>query len=168
MVRAPFFYFENVVSSRSAWSTIQRHFHGIDPEFVDSKYFSCAKRERGYVHNLPIEGRELIISEPPLTIKDAFLDKSPYWPLWDTRKKLECITKICLFTKFVSFARIKRNIHCPISRSISAYFLVVWAPWTTSSPSLSLTNKGHYLHPCKCFHNCTNLSILDQLMPEIF
>jgi site-specific DNA-cytosine methylase len=93
MAGPPFFYFENVVTSRSAWSTIQRHFQGVDPEFVDSKYFSCAKRERGYVHNLPIEGRELIIPEPPLTLKDAFPEANPYWPVWDTRKKLECIDK---------------------------------------------------------------------------
>uniref|UniRef100_A0A453H753 DNA (cytosine-5-)-methyltransferase n=1 Tax=Aegilops tauschii subsp. strangulata TaxID=200361 RepID=A0A453H753_AEGTS len=40
----------------SAWAEISRCLYGIEPEFVDSKYFCAALRKRGYIHNLPTEG----------------------------------------------------------------------------------------------------------------
>ncbi|VAI01643.1 unnamed protein product [Triticum turgidum subsp. durum] len=58
-MRAPFFYYENVaLATKGAWAEISRSLYGIEPEFVDSKYFCAALRKRGYIHNLPTEGRD--------------------------------------------------------------------------------------------------------------
>eukprot|EP00249_Psilotum_nudum_P018677 c26913_g1_i1 orf=1531-3261(+) len=92
MLGPPYFYFENVATMpKSQWDTIKRHFNGVDPEFVDSKYFSASMRPRGYVHNLPIEGRKQILPTPPMTIDQALPQTVRYWPIWDTRCKLNCI-----------------------------------------------------------------------------
>ncbi|CAN1817910.1 DNA (cytosine-5)-methyltransferase DRM1A [Linum perenne] len=54
----PYFYYENVaLAPKGVWQTISRCLYDIEPEFVDSKFFCAAARKRGYVHNLPIEGR---------------------------------------------------------------------------------------------------------------
>eukprot|EP01018_Ginkgo_biloba_P039196 Gb_33731 [translate_table: standard] len=88
----PFFYFENVaMTPKDVWKTISRHFNGVEPEFVDSKYFSASSRPRGYVHNLPIEGRFQLLPLPPMTIQEAFPQTQKYWPSWDHRSKLNCI-----------------------------------------------------------------------------
>ena len=48
-MRAPFFYYENVaLATKGAWAEISRCLYGIEPEFVDSKYFCAALRKRGY------------------------------------------------------------------------------------------------------------------------
>ncbi|MCO5575440.1 hypothetical protein L7F22_029241 [Adiantum nelumboides] len=88
----PYFYFENVAGvPNNEWDTIKRHFNGVDPEFTDSKFFSASRRPRGYVHNLPIEGRTPLSCESPMTIAEAFPETQQYWPSWDTREKLNCI-----------------------------------------------------------------------------
>ncbi|XP_057833016.2 DNA (cytosine-5)-methyltransferase DRM2 isoform X2 [Cryptomeria japonica] len=88
----PFFYFENVaIAPKDVWKTVSRHFDGVEVEFVDSKYFSASKRPRGYVHNLPIEGRSQLLPLPPMTIDEAFPQTKKYWPSWDHREKLNCI-----------------------------------------------------------------------------
>lgn len=52
----PYFYYGNVPLIPSyIWETASRFLYNILPEFVDSKYFSAARRMRGYIHNLPIE-----------------------------------------------------------------------------------------------------------------
>lgn len=92
MVGPPFFYFENVASTpKYEWDTIKRHLHDVEIEFTDSKFFSASRRPRGYVHNLPIDGRKLIVLEPPMTIAEALPETQKYWPWWDTREKLNCI-----------------------------------------------------------------------------
>lgn len=91
----PYFYFENVASTpKGVWTTISRFLYDIDPEFVDSKYFSVSSRKRGYVHNLPIENRFRISPLPPMTIHEAFPDTKKYWPSWDYRTKLNCINTV--------------------------------------------------------------------------
>lgn len=88
----PFFYFENVaMAPKDVWKTISRHLGGIEPEFVDSKFFSASRRQRGYVHNLPIDGRFQVLPLPPMTIHEAFPQTEEYWPPWDDREKLNCI-----------------------------------------------------------------------------
>lgn len=91
----PYFYFENVASTpKGVWETISRFLYDIDPEFVDSKYFSVSSRKRGYVHNLPIENRFRVLPLPPMTIQEAFPDTQKYWPSWDYRTKLNCINTV--------------------------------------------------------------------------
>ncbi|KAJ7279246.1 hypothetical protein O6H91_Y378000 [Diphasiastrum complanatum] len=88
----PYFYFENVASMpKKEWENITRHFDGVEPEFVDSKYFCACRRPRGYVHNLPVEGRKLILPEPPMTVQELLPRTTEYWPSWDPRTKLHCI-----------------------------------------------------------------------------
>eukprot|EP00250_Pteridium_aquilinum_P018467 c24103_g1_i1 orf=250-2667(+) len=89
----PYFYFENVAGvPNNEWDTIKRHFNGVDPEFTDSLYFSASRRPRGYVHNLPVDDRSLLLCTPPMSIFEALPDTERYWPSWDTRQKLNCIS----------------------------------------------------------------------------
>ncbi|KAH7444786.1 hypothetical protein KP509_02G091600 [Ceratopteris richardii] len=93
MCGPPYFYFENVAGvPNNEWDTIKRHFNGVDPEFTDSKYFSASCRPRGYVHNLPLQGRSPLPCVVPMSIAEAFPDTQKYWPSWDTREKLNCIS----------------------------------------------------------------------------
>ncbi|KAL8038712.1 hypothetical protein ABFX02_11G125300 [Erythranthe guttata] len=88
----PYFYYENVaLAPKGVWDTISRFLYEIEPEFVDSKYFSATARKRGYVHNLPIKNRFPLIPLPPLTIHQAFPLTRKWWPAWDPRDKLNCI-----------------------------------------------------------------------------
>ncbi|KAG0611280.1 hypothetical protein M758_7G128800 [Ceratodon purpureus] len=92
---APFFYFENVATMPAgAWDTIQAHLFDIEPEFVDAMYFSTCRRSRGYIHNLPIEGRKKLIKDPPMTITELLPQTKPFWPEWDNRTKLNCISTV--------------------------------------------------------------------------
>ena len=89
----PYFYFENVASApKMEWETIKRHFNGVDPEIVDAMFFSACRRPRGYVHNLPLEDRKLALPTPPMTIFEALPFTTRFWPHWDTREKLNCIS----------------------------------------------------------------------------
>lgn len=90
---APFFYFENVANMpNDEWERIRRHLFDIEPEFVDSLHFSACRRPRGYIHNLPIEGRRKILRDPPMTIQELLPHTKSFWPAWDPRTKLNCIT----------------------------------------------------------------------------
>lgn len=89
---APFFYFENVASMpNDEWARIRRHLFDVEPEFVDSLHFSACRRPRGYIHNLPIEGRRKILADPPMTIQELMPQTKSFWPDWDPRTKLNCI-----------------------------------------------------------------------------
>lgn len=89
-----FFDFENVaMTPKDVWKTISRHFGGVNPEFVESKYFLSSMRTRGYVHNLPIEGRFQVLPLPPMTIHETLPQTKKYWPPWDGRQKLNCICR---------------------------------------------------------------------------
>lgn len=88
----PYFYYENVaLAPKGVWDTISRFLYEIEPEFVDSKYFSATARKRGYIHNLPIHDRFPLVPIPPLTIHEAFPLTKKWWPSWDKRDKLNCI-----------------------------------------------------------------------------
>ncbi|CAM6012719.1 unnamed protein product [Sphagnum balticum] len=89
---APFFYFENVASMPNEdWNRIKLHLFDIEPEYVDSLHFSACRRPRGYIHNLPIEGRKKILPDPPMTIQELMPQTKKFWPAWDPRTKLNCI-----------------------------------------------------------------------------
>ncbi|BBM96743.1 protein MpDRMa [Marchantia polymorpha subsp. ruderalis] len=90
--RPPYFYFENVENMPSGeWSNIQRHLFNIEPELMDALNFSVCRRPRGYVHNLPVEGRMDILPKPPMTIQELMGSAAKYWPDWDKRVKLNTI-----------------------------------------------------------------------------
>ncbi|KAJ8565239.1 hypothetical protein K7X08_007815 [Anisodus acutangulus] len=91
-VGPPFFYYENVaLAPKGVWDRIASHLYDIEPEFVDSKYFCAAARKRGYIHNLPVEGRFPLLPLPPRTINEALPLSKRWWPSWDTREHLNCL-----------------------------------------------------------------------------
>lgn len=91
-VGPPYFYYENVaLAPKGVWDTISRFLYDIEPEFVDSKFFSAAARKRGYIHNLPIKDRFPLLPIPPKTIFEAFPSTKNWWPSWDTRTHLNCL-----------------------------------------------------------------------------
>ena len=91
-VGPPYFYFENVaLAPKGVWEEMSRNLYGIEPEFVDSKHFCAAARKRGYIHNLPIDRRTLLLPVPAATIQDALPMTRKWWPSWDKRTKLNCI-----------------------------------------------------------------------------
>ncbi|XP_073045009.1 DNA (cytosine-5)-methyltransferase DRM2-like isoform X2 [Primulina eburnea] len=107
----PFFYYENVaLAPKGVWDAISRFLYDIEPEFVDSKYFSATARKRGYVHNLPIEDRFPLVPLPPLTIHQAFPLSRKWWPSWDTRDKLNCIQTV------IGSARLTERIRTAVER----------------------------------------------------
>ena len=88
----PYFYFENVARApKGVWQTMSRFLYEIEPEFVDSIYFTAAARKRGYIHNLPMDGRFQILPVPPSTIHETLPLTENWWPEWDDRTKFNCI-----------------------------------------------------------------------------
>ncbi|XP_052204246.1 DNA (cytosine-5)-methyltransferase DRM2-like isoform X2 [Diospyros lotus] len=105
----PYFYYENVAfTPKGVWSTISKFLFDIKPEFVDSKYLCAAARKRGYVHNLPIQGRFQLLPPPPLTIHEALPLTKKWWPSWDTRTKLNCLVTCVASAKLTE--RIKKAL----------------------------------------------------------
>lgn len=92
VAKPPFFFYGSVVNlSQESWAKISQFLYALEPEFVNSQYFSALTRKEGYVHNLPTENRFHILPKPPLTIEDAIPHTKRWWPSWDTRKQLSCI-----------------------------------------------------------------------------
>ncbi|KAL2652649.1 hypothetical protein R1flu_020777 [Riccia fluitans] len=92
VARPPYFFFENVENMpQGEWSNIRRHLFNIEPEIMDALNFSVCRRPRGYIHNLPLEGREVILAKPPMTIQELMGNAAKYWPSWDKRVKLNTI-----------------------------------------------------------------------------
>ncbi|GKD83296.1 probable inactive DNA (cytosine-5)-methyltransferase DRM3 isoform X1 [Tanacetum coccineum] len=58
---------------------------------MDPKLLSLSRKE-GYIHNLPTENRFHVLPKPPMTIEEAIPETKKYWPSWDTRKQLSCIS----------------------------------------------------------------------------
>ncbi|XP_057959036.1 probable inactive DNA (cytosine-5)-methyltransferase DRM3 isoform X2 [Malania oleifera] len=91
--KPPYFIYGNVVNvSSSSWAKISQFLHVREPEFVNTQFFSALSRKEGYVHNLPTESRFHILPKPPMTIEDAIPHTKKWWPSWDTRKQLNCLT----------------------------------------------------------------------------
>lgn len=92
VAQPPFFFYGNVVDvSIDCWVKMSQFLYSLEPEFVNSQYFSALSRREGYLHNLPTANRFHIPPEPPMTIQDAIPHTKKWWPSWDTRKHLSCI-----------------------------------------------------------------------------
>ena len=92
VAKPPYFFYGNVTNlSYDCWVKISQFLYGIEPEFVNSQFFSALNRKEGYVHNLPAGNRFHILPKSPLTIQDAIPHTKKWWPSWDTRKQLSCV-----------------------------------------------------------------------------
>ncbi|KAK9108103.1 hypothetical protein Syun_024114 [Stephania yunnanensis] len=126
----PYFYYENVaLAPRGVWNTIARFLYEIEPEFVDSKFFSAAARKRGYIHNLPLNNRFPLKPIPPQTIHEAFPSTKRWWPAWDRRTKLNCVQTATASAKLTE--RIRKALE----------------GWEDSDPPLKVQHD--IIHECK-------------------
>ncbi|CAM6092876.1 unnamed protein product [Calypogeia fissa] len=127
--RPPYFYFENVAyTPKHEWSNIQRHLYNIEPEFIDSLNFSPCRRPRGYIHNLPVEGRVDILPKLPMSVQELIPGAAGFWPAWDERIKLNTINTRAA-SEFVR-RQIQENLEAmetgnPSSRDIKT--IMYWA-----------------------------------------
>ncbi|KAM1066254.1 hypothetical protein ACFX1X_021959 [Malus domestica] len=93
VAKPPYFFYGNIVSlAYDSWAKISQFLYGLQPEYVNTQFFSALSRREGYVHNLPTEDRFRILPEPPMTIEDAMPHTKKWWPSWDTRKQVMCIS----------------------------------------------------------------------------
>lgn len=93
VAKPPYFFYGSVVSlSQEWWGKISQFLYTRVPEFVNTQFFSAISRKEGYVHNLPTENRFHILPKPPMTIEEAIPHTKKWWPSWDTRKQLSCIS----------------------------------------------------------------------------
>nr|XP_048322210.1 probable inactive DNA (cytosine-5)-methyltransferase DRM3 isoform X2 [Ziziphus jujuba var. spinosa] len=90
--QSPYFLYGNVVNvGHESWEKVSSFLYGMEPEFVNTQFFSALSRREGYIHNLPTENRFHILPKPPMTIEDAIPQTKKWWPPWDTRKQLSRI-----------------------------------------------------------------------------
>ncbi|KAK1385523.1 putative inactive DNA (Cytosine-5)-methyltransferase DRM3 [Heracleum sosnowskyi] len=88
----PYFFYGNVLNlSQDSWIKISQFLYAVEPEFVNTQFFSALSRKEGYVHNFPNENRFHISSRSPMTIEDVIPRAKKWWPAWDTRKQISCI-----------------------------------------------------------------------------
>ncbi|KAJ7955299.1 DNA (Cytosine-5)-methyltransferase DRM2 [Quillaja saponaria] len=93
VAKPPYFFYGNISNiSYDSWAKISQFLYAVEPEFVNTQFFSAMSRKEGYVHNLPTENRFYILPEPPMTIQDAIPHTKKWWPSWDTRKQVSCIS----------------------------------------------------------------------------
>lgn len=93
IAKPPYFFYGNIANiSYDSWAKISQFLYALEPEFVNTQFFSAVSRKEGYVHNLPIENRFCILPTPPMTIADAIPHTKKWWPSWDSRKQLSCIS----------------------------------------------------------------------------
>ncbi|KAJ0034082.1 hypothetical protein Pint_24258 [Pistacia integerrima] len=93
VAKSPYFFYGDVVNtSVGCWTKISQFLYAIEPEFVSTQFFSALNRKEGYVHNLPVSKRFHILPKSPMTIEEAIPHTKKWWPSWDTRKQLSCIS----------------------------------------------------------------------------
>lgn len=93
VAKPPYFFYGNVGNvSHDSWNKISQFLYAIEPEFVNTQFFSALNRKEGYLHNLPSKNRFHILPKPPMTIEEAIPYTKKWWPSWDTRKQLSCIS----------------------------------------------------------------------------
>ncbi|XP_047057877.1 DNA (cytosine-5)-methyltransferase DRM2-like [Lolium rigidum] len=121
----PFFYYENVaLAPKGVWGTISKTLYGVRPEFVDSKYLCAAARKRGYIHNLPTKNRAPLHPAPPKTIFEAFPQCNAWWPSWDKRRKLNCLTTCVQGPKMAAqIERVLARADNPPSAMVKKYIM---------------------------------------------
>ncbi|KAL2922265.1 putative inactive DNA [Bienertia sinuspersici] len=89
----PYFLYGNVVNlPADGWQKLSQFLYALQPEFVNTQLFSALNRMEGYIHNIPTEDRFRIEPKPPLTIGEAIPHLKKWWPSWDTRKQLSCVS----------------------------------------------------------------------------
>ncbi|KAF8401257.1 hypothetical protein HHK36_012189 [Tetracentron sinense] len=93
VAKPPYFFYGNVVDvSHDSWTKISQFLYALEPEYANTQFFSALSRKEGYIHNLPTDSRSHILPRPPMTIEDAIPHTKKWWPSWDTRKQLSCIS----------------------------------------------------------------------------
>ncbi|XP_062232395.1 probable inactive DNA (cytosine-5)-methyltransferase DRM3 [Phragmites australis] len=91
LTRPPYFFNGNVVEiPKDTWRQLSQFLYNVEPEFVNSHFFSALMRKEGYIHNLPTERRHAVKS--PMTIEEALPFTKQWWPSWDTRKHIHVVT----------------------------------------------------------------------------
>ncbi|KAF5950777.1 hypothetical protein HYC85_012770 [Camellia sinensis] len=93
VAKPPYFFYGNVMNlSHDSWMKISQFLYATEPEYVDTQFFSALSRKEGYIHNLPPGNRFHILPKPPTTIQEVIPHAKRWWPSWDTRKQLSCIS----------------------------------------------------------------------------
>ncbi|KAI4303079.1 hypothetical protein MLD38_038752 [Melastoma candidum] len=93
VAKRPFFFYGSVVNfSPDSWKKVSQFLLVSLPEFVDAQHFSALSRKEGYVHNLPTQNRFHLSPKSPMTIQEAIPSAKKWWPLWDTRTHVSCIS----------------------------------------------------------------------------
>ncbi|KAL6608143.1 hypothetical protein ACP70R_041206 [Stipagrostis hirtigluma subsp. patula] len=93
LAKPPYFLYGNVVEiPKATWRQLSQFLYNVEPEFVNSQFFSALMRKEGYIHNLPTENRHVVDPSSPMTIDEALPFTKPYWPSWDTRKHISAVT----------------------------------------------------------------------------
>ncbi|AQK95270.1 putative inactive DNA (cytosine-5)-methyltransferase DRM3 [Zea mays] len=93
LAKPPFFLYGNVVEvPKDTWHQLKQFLYNVEPEFVNSQSFSALTRREGYIHNLPVEKRSVVVPKSPMTIEEALPFTRQWWPSWDTRKHISVIT----------------------------------------------------------------------------
>ncbi|XP_051127602.1 probable inactive DNA (cytosine-5)-methyltransferase DRM3 [Andrographis paniculata] len=90
--KPPYFVFGNITNlAHDSWIKISKYLYSVQPEFVNTKFYSALSRNEGYVHNLPAEDRFHVLPKGPMTIEEALPHTRKWWPSWDNRKQLSYI-----------------------------------------------------------------------------
>ncbi|KAL2504656.1 S-adenosyl-L-methionine-dependent methyltransferase superfamily protein [Abeliophyllum distichum] len=93
VAKPPYFFYGNITNlSQDSWEKVSQFLYSVQPEFINTQFFSALGRKEGYVHNLPTDDRFHILPKPPMTIQEALPHTGKWWPSWDTRKQLSCIS----------------------------------------------------------------------------
>ncbi|CAN6345178.1 unnamed protein product [Urochloa humidicola] len=93
LAKPPYFLYGNVVEiPKDTWRQLTQFLYNVEPEFVNSQFFSALTREEGYIHNLPVERRRVVVPKSPMTIEEALPFTRQWWPSWDTRKHISGVT----------------------------------------------------------------------------
>jgi hypothetical protein len=93
LAKPPFFLYGNVVDiPKDTWHQLKQFLYNVEPEFVNSQSFSALTRKEGYIHNLPVEKRHVVVPKSPMTIEEALPFTRQWWPSWDTRKHINVVT----------------------------------------------------------------------------
>lgn len=93
VAKPPLFFYGNVANvSQDSWNKISQFLYALEPELVNTQFFSALNRKEGYIHNLPSENRFHILPKPSMTIEEVIPNTKKWWPSWDTRKQLSCIS----------------------------------------------------------------------------
>ncbi|CAH9120427.1 unnamed protein product [Cuscuta epithymum] len=92
VAKPPYFFYGTIMNlSHDTWVKISQFLYAVEPEFVNTQYFSALNRREGYLHNLPTVKRSHVLPKPPMTIQEVMPQTSKWWPSWDTRKHINNI-----------------------------------------------------------------------------